>query len=80
MVIRTRRRLLEAAKALRDHGTTPPGVDEPSVYGVRSATLVIDNDANWLEAAGDALKAFTDQPVLSAEITMRMTRTPRGAA
>ena len=32
MIIRVRRRLLEAARALRDHGTVPPGVDDPNVY------------------------------------------------
>ena len=31
MVIRTRRRLLDAAKALRDEGQTPPGVDVPHI-------------------------------------------------
>jgi len=32
MVIRTRKRLLDAAKALRDTGKVPPGVDDPGVY------------------------------------------------
>jgi LigXa C-terminal domain like len=32
MVIRTRRRLIQAALDLRDHGTIPPGVDNPEVY------------------------------------------------
>ena len=36
MVIRTRRRLLEAARALASSGTTPPGVDDASLYAVRS--------------------------------------------
>ena len=31
MIIRTRRRLINAAIALRDHGTVPPGVDDPQV-------------------------------------------------
>src|SRR5690606_16556954 len=32
MVIRTRRRLINAAKALARDGTLPPGVDDPTVY------------------------------------------------
>src|SRR6202012_6277249 len=32
MITRTRRRLLMAARALRDAGTVPPGVDTPDVY------------------------------------------------
>ncbi|HEU0167584.1 MAG TPA: Rieske 2Fe-2S domain-containing protein, partial [Chloroflexota bacterium] len=36
MIIRVRRRLIAAAKALRDSGITPPGVDTPEVYRQRS--------------------------------------------
>ena len=32
MVIRTRRRVINAAKALRDTGDVPPGVDDPTIY------------------------------------------------
>ena len=32
MIARTRRRLVHAARALRDKGTVPPGVDNPEVY------------------------------------------------
>jgi hypothetical protein len=35
MVIRIRRRLLEAARALAEHKITPPGVDDPDVYRTR---------------------------------------------
>jgi hypothetical protein len=31
MLIQVRRRLINAAKALRDSGVTPPGVDDPSL-------------------------------------------------
>ena len=36
MIIRVRRRLLTAAKELREKGTVPPGVDEPEMYRQRS--------------------------------------------
>ena len=32
MITRTRRRLLMAARALRERGTTPPGIDNPDIY------------------------------------------------
>jgi phthalate 4,5-dioxygenase oxygenase subunit len=50
MVIRTRRRVLTAAKALRDHGTTPPGVDDPAAYRCRSGGVILPRDVNWLDA------------------------------
>jgi phenylpropionate dioxygenase-like ring-hydroxylating dioxygenase large terminal subunit len=67
MIIQVRRRLINAAKALRDHGTIPPGVDDPDVYRVRTATVVLPTGENWIDRAHDYLRAFTDLPVLSAE-------------
>ena len=67
MIIQVRRRLIEAAKALRDRGVTPPGVDDPELYRVRTATVIVPKGESWRDAAGDYLKAFTDLPVLSAE-------------
>ncbi len=70
MIIRTRKRLLEAAKALRDHGTVPPGVDTPDVYGIRSATVVLkDGDGSWIDASRKGVRAF-DGPVMSQEAQM----------
>jgi phenylpropionate dioxygenase-like ring-hydroxylating dioxygenase large terminal subunit len=60
MVIRTRRRALNAAKALRDRGETPPGVDDPRVYLCRSGGVVLPRDANWLEATRDLRRASGD--------------------
>jgi len=50
MVIRTRRRLINAAKALRDHGTLPPGVDRPELYRRRSGGIILPRSADWQEA------------------------------
>src|SRR5947207_3423504 len=36
MIIRTRRRMLDAVRALRDEGVTPPGADDPTVYRQRT--------------------------------------------
>jgi hypothetical protein len=49
-IIRVRRRLLAAARALRDEGTPPPG-QEPSSFLVRSASVVVAPGADWVEAA-----------------------------
>jgi phthalate 4,5-dioxygenase oxygenase subunit len=50
MVIRTRKRLIDAAKALRDRGQTPPGVDNPEVYRVRSGGVMLPNGVDWVKA------------------------------
>jgi hypothetical protein len=67
MMIQVRRRLINAAKALRDHGTTPPGIDDPQIYRVRSATVVLPHGQNWMEAGQPYFEAFTELPILSAE-------------
>ena len=72
MIIKTRQRLINAAKALRDHGTVPPGVDDPSVYRVRSATSIMPNGTDWLKKTEASLEGFTDLPVESAEARIRM--------
>jgi len=58
MVIRTRRRVLNAARALRDSAATPPGVDNPEVYRHRSGGVVLPRDADWLEATKGLRQAF----------------------
>ncbi len=50
MIIRTRRRAISVAKALRDAGTTPPGVDNPEVYRTRSGSVILPRSANWLDS------------------------------
>jgi phthalate 4,5-dioxygenase oxygenase subunit len=59
MVIKTRRRLLSAARALRDYGTQPPGADDPAAYRVRSGGTILPRNADWLEATSTVRKAFT---------------------
>ena len=53
-IIRMRRLLIKhAAKALRDEGTIPPGVDNPEVYKVRSGGIVLPNGVHGIEATKD---------------------------
>jgi phenylpropionate dioxygenase-like ring-hydroxylating dioxygenase large terminal subunit len=58
MVIRTRRRLINAAKALQRDGTVPPGVEDPTVYHYRSGGVILPRTADWLEATKDLRNAF----------------------
>jgi phthalate 4,5-dioxygenase len=55
-IIRVRKRLLEAATALRTRGTPPPGLD-PGSYRVRPASVLLPKDAAWVEGARDRLIA-----------------------
>ncbi len=52
-IIRVRRRLLDAARALRDTGEEPPGVRLPASYRLRGCQLVLPPDADWQEASRD---------------------------
>jgi phenylpropionate dioxygenase-like ring-hydroxylating dioxygenase large terminal subunit len=58
MVIRTRRRLINAAKALERDGVLPPGVDDPGVYHCRSGGVILPRTADWIEATRSLRKAF----------------------
>ncbi len=58
MITRTRRRLLMAARALRDQGTLPPGVEDGGVYhGARSGYFVSDDQRAWREVYDTRLAA-----------------------
>ncbi len=63
MIIQVRRRIQASLKAYEADQTPPDGVDNPHVYGVRTASMLLDQQTNWLEGAGAYLKAFTDIPV-----------------
>jgi phenylpropionate dioxygenase-like ring-hydroxylating dioxygenase large terminal subunit len=49
-IIKVRRRLLNAARALRDHGAAPPGQD-PASFFVRSTSVVVPAGTDWVPAA-----------------------------
>ena len=49
-----RRLLVNAAKALRDKGTAAPAVDRPELYRVTTASVLLPNDVNGIEATLDA--------------------------
>jgi hypothetical protein len=57
-IIRVRKRLLDAALALRERRIPPPGLDAAS-YRVRPAAVLLAKDAPWLEGAAARLIATT---------------------
>src|SRR6267142_1146751 len=61
-IIQVRKRLMSAARALRERGTSPPGLD-PKSYCVRSASALLPADADWVEGARPAILARPDQPL-----------------
>lgn len=67
MVIRTRRRLLNAMKALRDNGAVPYPVDHPEVYEQRSGGVVLPREAHWLDATQDLRRALVEHAGLTAK-------------
>jgi len=64
MVIRVRRRLIQAVEAHMKHGVTPPGVDDPEAYRVRSGGVFLSPDADWVEATRELRRAFLEHPEL----------------
>jgi hypothetical protein len=50
-IIQVRKRLMTAARALRERGAPAPGADRPASFLVRSASVVLSPGANWVEAA-----------------------------
>jgi phenylpropionate dioxygenase-like ring-hydroxylating dioxygenase large terminal subunit len=58
MIMRTRRRLLAAARAFAKTGKAPPGVDDPEImYRVRSGDFVSDAGLDWRQAYDRQMEA-----------------------
>jgi hypothetical protein len=53
MIIRTRRRLIQACKAFVEQGVTPPGVDKPELYRMRGGGAIVPKGVNGIEATDD---------------------------
>jgi hypothetical protein len=70
MIIRTRRRLLKAVRALQESGETPPGVDQPELYRRRSGSIILPRDADWLA---------TTQHLRHPDVPIGAPRCPRRA-
>jgi phthalate 4,5-dioxygenase len=71
MITRTRRRLLMAARALREKGVAPPGAEDPDLFrSVRSGYFVSDHQGSWQEVYAKQLAAAvhpSSAPLRAAE-------------
>jgi phthalate 4,5-dioxygenase oxygenase subunit len=67
MVIRVRRKLLAAARALAA-GAAAPGVDSPEGYRVRGGQILLPEGADWVESTRELRKAFVEHPGLDASL------------
>ncbi len=65
-IIKVRRKLLAAARQLREDGTPPPGVEHPELYNVRSCNVSLPPETNWEEALADWHYARTKEYPRSA--------------
>lgn len=59
-IIQVRKRLLGAAKALREQKMTPPGVHEPASYRVRGGAFALLKDVMWVDVARERLVGEPD--------------------
>jgi phenylpropionate dioxygenase-like ring-hydroxylating dioxygenase large terminal subunit len=64
-VVAVRRQLLAAVKRHQETGEAPPNVDNPDLWRVRSASLQLPPNADWVAASVDARNADSGQPVSS---------------
>jgi hypothetical protein len=64
-----RRRLIAAARELRESGVIPPGVDQPEAYRQRSGGVILDEAADWVEATSDLRRAYVEHPELDPAVT-----------
>jgi hypothetical protein len=71
MIIRTRRKLIATAKALRDHGVVPPGVDNPEVYRQRSGECILPRDVFWWDATKPMREVFEVKEIPQAFVVAK---------
>jgi len=67
MIIRTRQRLIKAARALME-GQAPPEVDHPEYYAVRSGGAMLPIGVDWVEATKELRKGFIEHPELDLSV------------
>jgi hypothetical protein len=75
MIIATRRKLIKAAKQLRDENVEPPASRSPGAYRARSCSTVLPAQVDWKEALSDWHRARTDR-VPSQQLLPAAARLP----
>jgi hypothetical protein len=68
MLIRARRKLINAVNALQRDGAVPPGVDKPGLYRMRSGGAILPAGINGMEALREVHFFRSDSPTLPIEI------------
>jgi phenylpropionate dioxygenase-like ring-hydroxylating dioxygenase large terminal subunit len=63
MVIFVRRRLIDAARALRDKGELPANVDDPRLCRVRPASALLPEGESWISATEKARQSDAGVPI-----------------
>src|SRR5258705_611064 len=63
MVIFVRRRLIEAARALRDEGAVPANVDDGDLFRVRPASALLPERESWIGATEKARQSDAGVPI-----------------
>jgi phthalate 4,5-dioxygenase oxygenase subunit len=76
MIIRTRRRLIAAARALAESGIVPPGAEDPTVYRVRAGSIFLPDGADWVSETSHLREAFVEHPHLEANPRLQVSRGP----
>jgi phenylpropionate dioxygenase-like ring-hydroxylating dioxygenase large terminal subunit len=66
-IIRIRRRLINAATALATTGALPTGVDDATVWAVRSGGVILPSETDWVTGTEVLRKAFVEHPELEAD-------------
>jgi phthalate 4,5-dioxygenase oxygenase subunit len=67
-IIRVRRRLIAAARALAENGTTPACIDNPAAFHHRAGGVLLPEDVDWIEATRDLRKGFVEHPELDPSV------------
>jgi phenylpropionate dioxygenase-like ring-hydroxylating dioxygenase large terminal subunit len=63
MVIHVRRRLIDAARTLRDQGAVPPNVDDARLCRVRPASALLPEGVSWITATEKARQSDAGVPI-----------------
>jgi phthalate 4,5-dioxygenase oxygenase subunit len=63
MVIQVRKRLIDAAVALRERGELPANVDDPRLCRVRPASILLPEQEDWAKATEAARDADAGAPI-----------------
>jgi phthalate 4,5-dioxygenase len=69
MIIRTRRRLINAARAFADTGQTPLTVLHPDFYRVRSGSTLLPVATDWMDGTEKLREAFVEHSELDWSVT-----------